>query len=90
MRFSVIPFNTIVEYLNLTSFVFVTPIFRTALLNVLNQHDNTMLSQQSQHIVDCYEVQRYFSNYCLVAVTIVTLFSTPNSGGSQGDSLRGS
>ena len=57
MRLSAIAFNTIVEYLNLTSTALVAPIFRTALLNVLN--DNTMISQQGQHVVNCYEVQRY-------------------------------
>ena len=51
MRFSVIPFHMIVEYLNLTSSSFVIPIFRTALLNVLNK--------TTQHVVNCYEVQRY-------------------------------
>ncbi len=51
MRFSVIPFNAIVEYLNLTSSSFVIPIFRTALLNILNK--------TTRHVVNCYEVQRY-------------------------------
>ncbi len=48
MRFSVIPFHVIVDYLNLTSSAFVVPIFRTALLNILNET-----------VVNCYEVQRY-------------------------------
>ena len=52
MRLSVIPFHTIVEYLNLTSSLFVIPIFRTALLSALN--DGNVTFQQ----VDCYEVQR--------------------------------
>ena len=51
MRFSVIPFDMIVEYLNLTSSSFVIPIVRTALLNVLNK--------TTPHVVNCYEVQRY-------------------------------
>ena len=55
MRLSVIPSDTIMEYLNLTSSNFVIPIFRTALLNVLNDEDDNVMSQD----VHCYEVQRY-------------------------------
>ena len=58
------PFSTIVQYLNLTSSKFVTPMFETALLNALNNNDT---SSQSQHVVNCNEVQRYeslVSNYC--------------------------
>ena len=55
MRISVIPFYVIADYLNLTSSTFVIAIVKTALLNALN--DNTM-SMNSQHIVECYEVQR--------------------------------
>ena len=51
MRFSVIPFEKIVEHLNLTSSTFVIPIFRTALLNILNK--------TARHVVNCYGVQRY-------------------------------
>ena len=56
MRLSVVPFNTIVEFLNLTSTSFVLPIFETALLTVLNKIDNS----EKQHAVECYEVQRYY------------------------------
>ena len=55
MRFSVIPFHAIVEYLNLTSSSFVVPIFRTALLNILNK--------TTRHVVKCYEVQRYIDMF---------------------------
>ena len=71
MRFSAISFNTVVESLNLTSSMFVIPIYRTALLNVLNQYGNTMMSPQRHLVVDCYEVQRYCSifYYCSNAYT---------------------
>ena len=54
MRLSVIPFDIIIEYLNLTSSKFVIPIFKTALLNALIDDDDNMPQQH----VDCYEVQR--------------------------------
>ena len=56
MRLSVVPFNTIMEFLNLTSTSFVLRIFETALLSALNKIDDS----ENQHIVKCYEVQRYY------------------------------
>ena len=58
MRLSVIPFNIIVDYLNLTSSSFVFPIFQTALLNALNSDHWNVTFHQGQHAVKCYEVQR--------------------------------
>ena len=59
MRLSVIPFKTIMNALNLNSFMFVAQIFSTALINALNSISDES-SQNSQHIVHCYEVQRYY------------------------------
>ena len=55
MRFSIVPFHVIVEYLNLTSSAFVIPIFRTALLTILNE--------TSHRVVNCYEVERYIDMF---------------------------
>lgn len=72
MRLSVVPFNTIMEYLNLTSALFVLPIFETSLLTALNKiHDN-----ENQHTVECYEVRRYyliwqFSQFSYVVISIL-------------------
>ena len=56
MRLSVIPFKTIMDALNLNSSMFVIPIFSTALLSTLN---DDVTYHKGQHVVDCYEVQRY-------------------------------
>lgn len=55
MRLSVVSFNTIMEFLNLTSTSFVLRIFETALLSALNKVDDS----DNQHTVKCYEVRRY-------------------------------